>query len=121
DIADKELILRILTMYSDVTKREQEIKNLAATYTEVAEKILPELRRSQITVNYDIVGRTDEEIMALARSTNADSLSVEEMLYAATLTDDMNEQNAIYEKASQTYPDDYRAYNNMGVMKMRKN
>lgn len=121
DIADKELILRILTMYSDVTKREQEIKNLAATYTEVAEKILPELRRSQITINYDIVGRTDEEILALARSANADSLSVEEMLYAATLTDDMNEQYAIYEKASQTYPDDYRAYNNMGVMKMKKN
>lgn len=121
DIADKELILRILTMYSDVTKRESEIKNLAATYTEVAEKILPELRRSQITVNYDIVGRTDEEIIALARSANADSLNVEEMLYAATLTEDMNEQNAIYEKASQTYPDDYRAFNNMGVMKMKKN
>lgn len=121
DIADKELILRILTMYSDVTKRESEIKNLAATYTEVAEKILPELRRSQITVNYDIVGRTDEEIIALARSANADSLTVEEMLYAATLTEDMNEQNAIYEKASQTYPDDYRAFNNMGVMKMKKN
>src|SRR5690554_4189978 len=121
DIADKELILRILTMYSDVTKRESEIKNLAATYTEVAEKILPELRRSQITVNYDIVGRTDEEIIALARSANADSLTVEEMLYAATLTEDINERNAIYEKASQTYPNDYRAFNNMGVIKMEKN
>ncbi len=121
DIADKELILRILTMYSDLNKREQEIKNLAATYTEVADKILPELRRSQITVNYDIVGRSDEEIIALARSANADSLNVEEMLYAATLTEDMNEKYAIYEKASQTYPDDYRAYNNMGVIKMKKN
>src|SRR5690554_4090325 len=78
DIADKALILRILEMYSDVTKREQEIKNLAATYEEVAEKILPELRRSQISINYDIVGRTDEEIMALARSSNADSLRSEE-------------------------------------------
>ena len=121
NIADKALILRILEMYSDVTKREQEIKNLAATYQEVAEKILPELRRSQITINYDIVGRTDAEIMALARSSNADSLSVEEMLYAATLTEDMNERNAIYEKASQKYPNDHRAFNNMGVMKMEKN
>lgn len=121
NIADKDLILRILTMYSDLNKRESEIKNLAATYTEVAEKILPELRRSQITVKYDIVGRSDEEIMALARSANADSLSIEEMLYAADKTDDMNERNAIYQKASQTYPNDYRAYNNMGVMSLKKN
>ncbi|HKL02909.1 MAG TPA: hypothetical protein VJ911_04505 [Cryomorphaceae bacterium] len=121
DIADKELILRILEMYSDKKKREEEIRNLAATYTELKEKILPELRRSQITVNYDIVGRSDEEIITLARSANADTLSLEEMLYAATLTDDMNEQNAIYEKASQVYPDDYRAFNNMGVMSLRKN
>jgi len=121
DIADKELILRILEMYSDVTKREEEIRNLAATYTEVAEKILPELRRSQVTVNYDIVGKSDEEILALARSVNADSLNVEEMLYAATLTDDMNEQYSIYETTASTYADDFRAYNNMGVIHLRKN
>lgn len=121
NIADKDLILRILEMYSDLNKREQEIKNLAATYQEIAEKILPGLRRSQISINYDIVGRSDEEIIALARSANADSLNVEEMLYAATLTEDINEQNAIYEKASQTYTNDYRALNNMGVIKMRKN
>ncbi len=121
DIDDKELILRILEMYSDNSKREEEIRNLAATYTELKEKILPELRRSQITVNYDIVGRSDEEIISIARSANADTLSVEEMLYAATLTEDMNEQNAIYEKTSQVYPDDYRAFNNMGVISLQKN
>lgn len=121
DIADKELILRILEMYSDVTKREEEIRNLAATYTEVADKILPDLRRSQVTVNYDIVGKSDEEIIALARSANADSLNVEEMLYAATLTDDMNEQYSIYETTASTYADDFRAYNNMGVIHLRKN
>jgi hypothetical protein len=106
DIADKELILRILEMYSDKTKREEEIRNLAATYTEIKEKILPDLRRSQITVNYDIVGRSDEEIIALAKSANADTLSLEEMLYAATLTEDMNEKYSIYEKASQQYAND---------------
>ncbi len=122
NIADKQLILRILEMYPDVTKREQEIKNLAATYTEVADKILPELRRSQITVNYDIVGRTDEQIIAMARSSKADSLSVEEMLYAADkLTTDMNEQYAIYKKTSEVYPNDYRAFNDMGVISMKKN
>ena len=121
DIADKDLILRILEMYSDKSKREEEIRNLAATYTEIKEKILPELRRSQITVNYDIVGRSDEEIIALARSQNADTLSLEEMLYATTLTDDMNEQYGIFEKASQQYPNDYRAFNNMGVIELKKN
>jgi len=121
DIADKDLILRILEMYSDKSKREEEIRNLAATYTEIKEKILPDLRRSQITVNYDIVGRSDEEIIALARSANADTLSLEEMLYATTLTDDMNEQYSIFQKASQQYPNDYRAFNNMGVIKLKKN
>jgi len=121
DIADKELILRILEMYNDNSKREEEIRNLAATYVEIADKILPELRRSQITVNFEITGRTDDQIMALARSANADSLTVEEMLYAATLTDDMNEQYAIYKKTSETYADDYRAYNNMGVIHLMKN
>lgn len=121
DIADKELILRILEMYNDNTKREEEIRNLAATYVEIADKILPELRRSQITVNYEIVGRSDEQIIALARSANADSLNVEEMLYAATLTDDVNEQYAIYKKTSETYSNDYRAFNNMGVIHLMKN
>jgi len=121
DIADKDLILRILEMYSDKSKREEEIRNLAATYTVLKEEILPELRRSQITVNYDIVGRSDEEIIALARSANADTLSLEEMLYATTLTEDMNDQYAIFEKASQQYPNDYRAFNNMGVIKLKKN
>lgn len=121
DIEDKELILRILEMYPDKKKREEEIRNLAATYTVIADKILPDLRRSQITVNYDIEGRSDEEIIALARGENADTLSVEEMLYAATLTDDMNEQYAIYEFTSNQYSDDYRAVNNMGVIHLQRN
>jgi Flp pilus assembly protein TadD len=121
NIADKALILRILEMYSDNTKREQEIKNLAATYVEISDKILPELRRSEIVINYDVVGLSDEQIIAYARSAKADTLTVEEMLYATTLTDDMNEQYAIYKKASETYPNDYRAFNNLGVIHLRKN
>lgn len=120
-IEDKELILRILEMYSDLDKREEEIRNLAATYTEIKEEILPELRRSQIDLSYDIIGRSDEEILALARSANADTLSLEEMLYASTLSEDMNEQNSFYQKASEVYPEDYRAFNNMGVISLMKN
>lgn len=120
DIADKELILRILNMYNDVTKREAEIRNLAATYEEIAERILPDLRRSQMTLVYEITGKSDEEIIALAR-TAPDSLNVEELLYAATLTDDMNEQLQFYQAAESQFPDDYRGANNVGYIYMMQN
>lgn len=120
NIADKELILRILTMYSDVTKREEEIRNLAATYTEISDKILPDLRRSQMTLNYDITGKSDEEILSLAKST-PDALNVEELLYAATLTSDMNEQLMFYKAAEAQFPSDYRGANNVGYIYMMQN
>ncbi len=121
EIADKQVILRILEMYNDNTKREQEIRNLAATFVEIADKILPELRRSEIKIDYDIVGKSDDEIMSIARSANAGTLNNAEMLYAATLTTDMNEQYAVYKKTSETYPSDYRAFNNMGTIHLKKN
>jgi Flp pilus assembly protein TadD len=120
NVADKELILRILTMYSDVTKREQEIRNLAATYTEIADKILPDLRRSQMTLNYEITGKSDEEILSLAKST-PDALNVEELLYAATLTTDINEQLSFYKAAEAQFPSDYRGANNVGYIFMMQN
>lgn len=120
DIADKELILRILTMYNDVTKREEEIRNLAATYTEISDKILPDLRRSQMTLNYEITGKSDEEILSLAKST-PDALNVEELLYAATLTTDINEQLSFYKAAEAQFPSDYRGANNVGYIYMMQN
>lgn len=120
DIADKELILRILNMYNDVTKREEEIRNLAATYNEIADKILPDLRRSQMTLNYEITGKTDDEILSLAK-TDADSLNVEEILYAATLTEDMNEQLQFYQAAEKNFPNDFRGANNVGYIYMLQN
>lgn len=120
DIKDKDLILRILEMYSDVTKREQEIRNLAATYTEIADKILPELRRSQMSLVYDVVGKSDEEITELAKS-NPDTLNVEELLYAATLTDDLNEKLRIYKECERIHADDPRGANNVGYIFMMQN
>lgn len=120
DIQDKNLILRVLEMYADPVKREEEIKNLAATYVEVADKILPQLRRSQITLNAEIEGRSDEEISRLADSA-PDSLSVEEILYAATLTNDLNKKLDIYSKAAAQYPDDWRGPNNVGYVKFLQN
>jgi Flp pilus assembly protein TadD len=119
-IPDKELILRVLTMYPDGETREKEIKNLAATYTEVADKILPQLRRAVLTMNADENSRTDEQISALASST-PDSLSVEEILYAATLTNDINAKLDIYKKAETKYASDWRTANNVGYSYLMQN
>ncbi|MBN2480528.1 MAG: tetratricopeptide repeat protein, partial [Bacteroidales bacterium] len=113
DIQDKDLILRVLSMYSDPVVREREIKNISQAYEEIAEKILPQLRRSVMTINVDVIGKSDSEIMNLAR-TDPGSLNVEEILYAATLTNNLNEKAAIYEAAARVYPGCFRAHNNLG-------
>lgn len=119
-IADKDLILRVLTMYTDLDQREKEIKNLSKTYTEVSDKILPKLRRSVLTVNVNKKSRTDEQITKLT-TTAPDSLSVEEMLYAATLTNDINTKVAIYTVAEKNYSNDWRTSNNLGVALLLQN
>ena len=115
NIQDKELILRVLSMYSDPEQREQEIKNISSVYKTLADEILPQLRRSRLTLNYEIIGKSDEEIANLA-NTDAKQLDIEELLYAATLTNDLAKKEAIYTKATQIYPNDYRAYNNLGKL-----
>ncbi|MBL7963913.1 MAG: hypothetical protein JNM31_08705 [Flavobacteriales bacterium] len=119
-VPDKDLVLRVLEMYTDLTKREQEIKNMAATYTEIAEHILPGLRRSEMSMSYDRVGKSDAEITALSKS-DPSKLNVEELLYSATLTTDMNEQLRIYREAERLFPDDHRGVNNVGYVLMLQN
>ena len=114
DIQDKDLILRVLSMYTDPDVREKEIKNLSAAYKVIAEEILPPLRRSSISVNAELVGKSDDELKALAVSA-PDSLTVEELLYAATLLDDENAAKA-YESAAKIYSNDWRAVNNYGIV-----
>lgn len=115
DIQDKDLILRVLSMYSDPEVREREIKNLSSAFTVVAEKILPKLRRSKITANVDLIGKTDEEIASMAESDPA-SLNPAELLYAATLTTDKNKKLSIYNSFMKVYPKDWRGYNNAGAI-----
>ena len=115
NIQDKELILRILSMYQDPAQREQEIKNISSVYKTLADEILPQLRRSRLTLNYEIIGKSDEEIAKLA-SSNPSELNVEELLYAATLTNDPAKQEAIYTQATKQFPNDYRAFNNLGKL-----
>lgn len=112
-MTDKDLILRVLTMYTDADQRRKEIKNLSKTYTELADKVLPKLRRSEITVMVDKVSRTDEQITALINTT-PDSLSLEELLYGANLVNDVNTKVAVYQNAEKRFASDWRTSNNLG-------
>ena len=118
NIQDKEVILRVLSMYKDPEEREAQIKNMSAVFTELAETILPELRRARLTMNYEIIGRSDEQIVDQFGS-DASKLSVEELLYGANLTSVSNKE-AWYQKTTELYPNDYRAYNNLGMLAYQK-
>jgi len=120
DITDKELILRVLETVSDLTKREEDIKNIAATYKEVAKKILPQLRRSQCTLVMKHHNLTDDELKALV-DTKIDSLDVEQMLYSATLFDDIAKKESIYKSVSSIHSTDWRGPNNLGYIYVSQN
>jgi Flp pilus assembly protein TadD len=107
-------------MYKDPEQREAEIKNIATVYKELADAVLPELRRARMTINYEVIGRSDEEIMT-AMSAEPEKLSVEEMVYAANILAETDAQKeAIMKQTVKTYPNDYRAYNNLADIAMRK-
>ncbi|MDE7152641.1 MAG: tetratricopeptide repeat protein [Candidatus Amulumruptor sp.] len=114
NIQDKELILSVLSMYKDPEQREREIHNLSNVFETLAETILPQLRYSRLTASVNVIGKSDEQINAFFDNDPA-ALSIDEILYAATLTDDNGRQQAIYKKASQLYPNDYRTFNNLGM------
>jgi tetratricopeptide (TPR) repeat protein len=111
-IQDKELVLSVLGRISDPDSREAEIKNLSAAYKELTDEILPQLRYSKVTATVKNIGHTDEEILSML--SDPSSLTVEELLYAATLQKTDDEKIAIYNTVAKTYPQDYRAYNNIG-------
>ena len=118
DIQDKDLILSVLSMYKDPEQREREIRNLSSVFEQLADQILPQLRYSRLTASIDVIGKSDAEISRLAAS-DAKQLSVEELLYAATLTDDNARRMSIYQAATEQYPSDYRAWNDLGLTQYR--
>ena len=115
NIQDKELVLRVLGMYTDPEEREAQIKNLSAVYKTIADEILPALRRSRLILTTDLIGKSDDEIAALAKN-DPRALNVDELLYAATLTQEAAEKINIYTKTAELFPADYRAYNNIGMV-----
>lgn len=114
NIQDKDVIVRVLSMYQDPEERETQIKNMSNVFSELAEQILPELRRARLTMNYEIIGRSDSEIADMFRI-DASQLSVEEMLYGANKAAAGDKQKW-YEKTAAQYPNDYRAFNNLAML-----
>lgn len=114
DIQDKELILSVLSMYNDPEQREKEIRNLSTIFDQLADQILPQLRRSRITASINVIGKSDQEILNLYE-TDPSKLSVDELLYAATLFDKNGDKMKVYDKAAELYPNDYRVYNDLGL------
>ena len=119
NIQDKDVILRVLSMYKDPEERERQIKNMSAGFRELADGILPQLRRSRMTINYEVIGRDDDQILAQYKE-DPKQLSVEELLYAATLKDNADEQEQIYKTTTEVYPNDCRAYNNVATIEYAK-
>ena len=120
NIQDKDVILRVLSMYQDPEEREQQIKNISSAFRELADGILPQLRRARMTINYDVVGRDDQQIKDQLKS-DAKQLSVEELLYAGNLYgNDLNNAEKAYKKAVEIYPNDARAYNNIAMIEYAK-
>lgn len=114
NIQDKDLILSVLSMYKDPEQREREIRNLSSVFEQLADQILPQLRYSRITASVDVIGKSDAEIASLVVN-DPSKLTVEEILYAATLADSNNARLAIYDKAARLYPNDYRTWNDLGM------
>jgi tetratricopeptide (TPR) repeat protein len=115
DNEDKELILRVLQMTSDLNKREQEIRNMAKTYKFLEKEVLPQLRRATIIVNYDEVGYSDDELKNLI-ATNPDTLNVEEAFQACINEEDINTKLRNYNEAERLFSNDWRLINNKGYV-----
>lgn len=115
NIQDKDLILSVLKMYKDPEVRDREIRNMSSVFDELAETILPRLRYSRLTASIDVIGKSDAEINQ-AFDSNPSSLTIDEILYAATLTDDLNRKKSIYAAAAKNYPNDYRGFNDLGMV-----
>ena len=116
NIQDKDLILSVLKMYKDPEQREKEIRNLSSVFDELADQILPQLRYSRIQASINVIGKSDEEMIQLF-NTDPSKLTEDEILYVATLTNDNTRKMEVYQKATQIYPNSYRAFNNLGLTK----
>jgi len=115
NVADKELVLRVLSMYSNPVEREKELRRLSKAFEDLAEEVLPQLRRSEFKLKVDVVGKSDSLLLAIGKDAAAtDTLNIEEFLKAATLAEDAKEEETILRNAVARQSEEWRAYNNLG-------
>ena len=119
NIQDKDVILRVLSMYKDPQEREEQIRNISQAFRELADGILPQLRRARMTINYETIGRSDEQILQQIES-DPSQLNIEELLYGAALKNNADEMEKVYQTAAKIYPNDARAYNNIATIAYAK-
>ena len=117
---DKNLVLRVLETISNSAEREQAMRDMGKTFSYLDKNIFPALRRAEMVVVYDQTGFSDEELVALSK-TNPDTLNLEELLFTAALSTDLNEQLRIYKIAETRFPNDYRTANNVGSVLYKQN
>ncbi len=117
DLKEKGTVLNIVNS-ADPRKKEQEIRNMILIYPQIEEKLLPPLRRSEVVISAYEPTKTDEEIFALATS-EPEKLNEKELLYAATLTEDLAVQEKIYRSATQLFPNNWKAFNNAGMIEIK--
>ena len=110
DLEDKELIIRVLSIYSDPAVREKEIKNMSAVYTTLAKEVLPELRRARFIANVEYTNYTSEELLQLIEE-NIDVLDETAILRAATLVKENDKKVALYKKAAEKFNSNAAQYN----------
>lgn len=117
---DKNLVLRVLETISDPNEREQAMRDMGKTFTYLDRNVFPMLRRTEMVINYDETGFSDEEMMDYSKS-NPDTLNLEEWLFCATLYTDLNEKLRVYKEAESRFPEDYRPANNVGAVLYQQN
>jgi len=119
NIKDKNTILNVVRAQADPLKREQEIRNMTVIYKEIEEDILPPLRRAEISVKSYLPKKSDPTIARLAID-HPDSLDQKELLYAASLTSDINTQQKIYKSLTQLFPSDWKGFNDVAYVGLKQ-
>ncbi len=119
-IQDKDAILNVLSQYSDPVVREAEIKKMGVVYQEIADKILPQLRRSKIVVSAEKVGKSDEVLLQAGLGKSDVKLTEDEYLFAATIAENANDAETILKNGATAYSNSWKIVNNLGCQQMEE-
>ena len=109
-LEDKDLILRVLSMYSDPAVRENEIRNMSQVFTALKGEVLPELRRARLIANVEYKNYSNEELLSLLEG-NESVLDEEALLRVASVVKDNAQKESIYKKAIERFGNDRAQYN----------